>query len=104
MRSADETVWVSSVIFSSLSFAPPPLISRRASPLEAVSLLSTRRSRMGIPAFRRAVSIVMTGRLPPAVPCSNSLVAVSAASVAACSPWHNFVASKAKIFLASLMS
>ena len=104
VRSSLEAVCSWAVIFSSFIFAPPPLMRRLASPLESVRPVSTKRSRMGMPASRRALSIVMLGRSSPTLPASKTLIAVSAASLAAGSPWQSLVASKAKIFLASFMS
>lgn len=82
-----------SVIVLSFSFAPPPLMRRLASPFDAVRAVSTKRSRTGIPASSLEASIVMDGRSSPTLPCSKTLAAVCAASNAACSPWHIFVAS-----------
>ena len=77
---------------------------RLVSPFDAVRPLSTKRSRIDMPFSKRAASIVMDGRSSPTLPCSKTLAAVWAASLAACSPWHNWVASKARTFLASLIS
>lgn len=86
VRSDAVAVWSWAVIFSSFIFAPPPLMRRLASPLDSVRPVSTKMSRIGMPASKRALSIVMLGRSSPTLPASKTLMAVSAASLAAASP------------------
>ena len=95
---------VSLAVTSSLMRAPPPLISRRASPLLVASPARHRTSKAGSPDSSSSRGMETQGRPSAAAPCSKVWRAVSCTACAASRPRHSAVASVARIFLASLVS
>src|SRR4029078_3387870 len=94
----------SSVTATSLTRSPPPLIWRRASPLEATRPALTYIASTPTPASSSPRGISTVGRLSAIAPSSKVCRAVSDAELAASRPCSSAVASVASTFLASLLS
>ena len=83
---ASETGLISLSTTASLMRAPPPRISRRASPLEVASPLRQNSSKAGMPRASRSRGTAVCGNPLPLPPASNTARAVSAAASAAALP------------------